>query len=46
MSTQSLKPYLGQKKAVVYIRVSSEEQVENYSLGTQEEICRREAKKD
>ncbi len=44
MSTQSLKPYLGQKKAVVYIRVSSEEQVENYSLGTQEEICRREAK--
>ena len=44
MSTQSLTPYLGQKKAVVYIRVSSEEQVENYSLGTQEEICRREAK--
>lgn len=31
------------KNAVVYIRVSSEEQVENYSLGTQEEICRREA---
>jgi site-specific DNA recombinase len=31
------------KKAVVYIRVSSEEQVENYSLGTQEEICRKEA---
>lgn len=31
------------KKAVIYIRVSSEEQVENYSLGTQEEICRREA---
>lgn len=32
------------KKALVYIRVSSEEQVENYSLGTQEEICRRTAR--
>jgi len=32
------------KKAVIYIRVSSEEQVENFSLGTQEDICRREAK--
>ncbi len=31
------------KKAVIYIRVSSEEQVENFSLGTQEEICRKEA---
>ncbi len=35
---------LGHKKAVIYIRVSSEEQVENFSLGTQEELCRREAK--
>ncbi len=34
----------GIKQAVIYIRVSSEEQVENFSLGTQEEICRREAK--
>ncbi len=33
-----------QKKAVIYLRVSSEEQVENFSLGTQEEICFREAK--
>lgn len=33
------------EKAVVYIRVSTEEQVENYSLGTQEEICRKEADK-
>ncbi len=33
------------EKAVVYIRVSTEEQVENYSLGTQEEICRKEATK-
>ena len=33
------------EKAVIYIRVSTEEQVENYSLGTQEEICRKEAEK-
>lgn len=41
-----LTPYVAPtaKKAVIYIRVSSEEQVENYSLGTQEEHCRREAK--
>ena len=30
-------------RAVVYIRVSSEEQVENYSLSTQEDICKKEA---
>ncbi len=30
-------------KAIVYIRVSTEEQVENYSLATQEDICRKEA---
>ena len=42
----ALTPYAAPtpKKAVIYIRVSSEEQVENYSLGTQEEHCRREAK--
>lgn len=28
------------KQALAYIRVSSEEQVDNFSLGTQEEICR------
>lgn len=33
------------KKAVVYLRVSTEEQVENYSLDTQKEICRKEAEK-
>lgn len=33
------------KKAVMYLRVSTEEQVENYSLNTQEDICRREALK-
>ena len=31
------------KNAILYLRVSSEEQVENFSLATQEEICRREA---
>lgn len=39
------KSELQNQKAVIYIRVSSEEQVENFSLGTQEEICRREAKR-
>ena len=33
------------KNSVLYLRVSTEEQTENYSLGTQEEICRREAVK-
>lgn len=31
------------KEAVLYLRVSTEEQVDNFSLGTQEEICRKEA---
>lgn len=31
------------KKAVIYLRVSSEEQVDNFSLDTQEDICRKEA---
>jgi len=39
MMTDEIQP----KNAVIYLRVSSEEQVENFSLGTQEEICRREA---
>ena len=39
MMTNEIQP----KNAVIYLRVSSEEQVENFSLGTQEEICRREA---
>lgn len=33
------------KNAVLYLRVSTEEQVDNYSLGTQEEICTNEAKR-
>lgn len=32
-------------KAVIYLRVSTEDQVDNYSLDTQEEICNREAGK-
>lgn len=39
MNTQNSKP----KNAIIYIRVSTEEQVENYSLGNQEEICKKEA---
>jgi site-specific DNA recombinase len=31
--------------AVVYLRVSTEEQVENYSLDTQAEICQKEAER-
>ena len=33
------------KRAIIYLRVSTEEQVDNFSLDTQEEICRREAEK-
>lgn len=33
------------KKAIAYLRVSTEEQVDNFSLETQEEICRNEAEK-
>ena len=33
------------QKAVIYLRVSTEEQVENYSLGTQEEACVKEAQR-
>ena len=32
-------------KALIYLRVSTEEQVENYSLDTQEEICKKEAER-
>ena len=31
------------KEAIMYLRVSTEEQVDNYSLETQENICSREA---
>lgn len=35
--------YDSAKRAVIYLRVSTEEQVDNFSLDTQEEICRKEA---
>ncbi len=31
------------RNAIIYLRVSTEEQVDNYSLATQEDICRKEA---
>ncbi len=33
------------KRAVIYLRVSTEEQVDNFSLETQERICRQEAER-
>ncbi len=33
------------RSAVVYLRVSTEEQVDNYSLNTQADICRKEAER-
>ena len=33
------------QKAILYLRVSTEEQVDNFSLDTQEELCRKEAEK-
>jgi site-specific DNA recombinase len=33
------------EKALIYLRVSTEEQVENYSLATQEDICKKEAER-
>lgn len=44
MISQNNLSTITSNKAVIYIRVSSEEQVENFSLGTQEALCRRDAK--
>lgn len=33
------------KRAVIYLRVSTEEQVDNFSLGTQQEMCTKEAER-
>ena len=44
MIPPTLSTNFSSNKAVIYTRVSSEEQVENFSLGTQEEFCKREAK--
>ncbi len=40
---QSASPQNIKNGAVIYLRVSSEEQVDNFSLSTQEDICRKEA---
>lgn len=45
MSRNTISSDSEMKKALIYLRVSSEEQVDNFSLDTQEEICRKEAKK-
>ena len=37
--------YVDGKKAVLYLRVSTEEQVDNFSLDTQRDICTKEAQK-
>src|SRR5579884_2452940 len=37
--------YADGKRAVIYIRVSTEEQVDNFSLDTQEKKCREEAER-
>ncbi len=34
-----------QKQAIIYLRVSTEEQVDNYSLETQEKLCKQEAER-
>ena len=33
------------KRAIIYLRVSTEEQVDNFSLDTQERICKQEAQR-
>lgn len=37
--------YADGKKAIIYLRVSTEEQVDNFSLDTQLDICKKEAEK-
>lgn len=37
--------YADGKKAIIYLRVSTEEQVDNFSLNTQLDICKKEAEK-
>ncbi len=41
--TNSRQKQNNKTDAIVYLRVSTEEQVDNFSLTTQEEICRKEA---
>ena len=44
MNTRNLV-YADGKRAIIYLRVSTEEQVDNFSLDTQEDICKKEATK-
>jgi site-specific DNA recombinase len=44
MERDTVDKYSGQQ-AVIYLRVSTEEQVDNYSLDTQLDICRKEAER-
>lgn len=43
--TRGYSEPLEKTDAVIYLRVSTEEQVDNYSLDTQEDICRKEAQR-
>ena len=45
MNTELSKNLTNTKRAIVYLRVSTEEQVENFSLETQERICSQEAER-
>ncbi len=45
MRQQERNSEVTDKKAIIYLRVSTEEQVDNFSLETQEGICRKEAEK-
>jgi DNA invertase Pin-like site-specific DNA recombinase len=42
---ESITNNFGQKQAIMYLRVSTEEQVDNFSLGTQEKLCKQEAER-
>jgi site-specific DNA recombinase len=45
MNTELSKNLTDSKQAIVYLRVSTEEQVDNFSLETQERICLQEAER-
>ena len=42
---ETIKSDTNTKGAIIYLRVSTEEQVDNFSLDTQEKICRQEAER-
>jgi site-specific DNA recombinase len=45
MSNSLSSDFSGTQQAVIYLRVSTEEQVDNYSLDTQADICKKEAER-